>query len=127
MSFGRDLVYGRASSRWLRTKGVLLDTSGHPGTAGPHDSLAQITYEYTVDRTTYVSRRIDYAGAGFGTDAGNVLLRYRGRLAVPVYFDPSHPARSVLEPGLKSGNFLRLALALTFLGSGVAALVAAYR
>jgi hypothetical protein len=88
------------------------------------DDSAVVGYEYQVRGVKHTSRRLDYAGRGAGWSARRVLTRYSEGDVVSVSYDPSEPARAVLEPGMSIGNVLRLLVGLAVLGIGLLFLLA---
>jgi hypothetical protein len=55
-----------------------------------------------------------------------MLVRYELGADVIVHYDPRMPARAVLEPGVGSGNLVRLAIAVAILTGGLATLAVGF-
>jgi hypothetical protein len=119
--FARDIYFALKSKRWPRTDGRVIEWGLHWGgnISGIEDDSAVVGYEYQVGGVRYTSRRLDYAGRGAGWSAWRVLGRYPEGDVVSVIYDPSEPARAVLQPGMSIGNVLRLLVGLAILGLGL--------
>jgi hypothetical protein len=117
--YGRDIYFGWKSKHWPRTQGRVIewgmDTGANPSSS---DNSAIVGYEYEVGGMRYASRRIDYAGRGAGFDVTRILRRYSEGENVGVSYDPSNPARALLEPGIALGNVLRLTCSLAVVAFG---------
>jgi hypothetical protein len=68
---------------------------------------AHVRYTYWVDGRNYTSTRLSYQPTFGLAQSGAIALLAgitRGR-KVSVYYDPDHPARSVLRPGASAANW----------------------
>jgi hypothetical protein len=84
-----------------------------------------IAYQYEVGEETYVGTQLDWGRFG-STRAGvqRVAEEYPVGRLVTVYYDPSRPYRSVIEPRGWAMSFFLLAFGLAFIGGGVLMLTA---
>lgn len=76
-----------------------------------------IIYVYDVDKLTYSSNKIHYSykGSSDKTYAEKYVAKYPVGAKVLVYFNPTNPAISVLEPDVKDySNLLTIGGALVF-------------
>ncbi|MGH7648120.1 MAG: DUF3592 domain-containing protein [Gemmatimonadaceae bacterium] len=120
----RNLVLGRASRAWPVVKGEMQDssiTSSLLAPWRPNRITERVSYTYTVDGTTYAGKNLGYASDTMDENnlpyAGMVhVQRYRPGAVIDVHYDPRHPQRSVLEPGIKPSNVFMTALALAMAG-----------
>jgi hypothetical protein len=129
------LMYGRslsskaqASLDWLSVEGeiahsaVLLerDRAG----SGNRISKADIVYRYKVGGRDYSSTTISVCDMGAGSRyAESIVERYPDKLKVKVYYDPSDPSDSLLEPGDAAGVKLLSLIGGGFLAGGLFFLV----
>ena len=61
-----------------------------------------IVYKYDVSDCNYFGSRISYSVNGYDLDRSEKMLtEYAVGTLIPVYFNPSNPVESVLEPGGK--------------------------
>jgi hypothetical protein len=113
---------GFASLRWPSTIGKVL--SSEVGdmfhrTDGDGDFHHAIRYEYVVEGRRYVGNRV-YVGPrlhyDFASEVEPLAKAFSEGASTRVYFDPSRPAYSVLQPGPKLAHALAL---LGALGSAV--------
>ncbi len=112
------------TSYWPSTEGIVtvsrLDTTMNAN--GRYISVANISYRYEIDGTSYTSFRIGY-GEGQPRGAGAVNM-YPLNRRLRVYYDPEDPSSSCLEVGgsswlAASAKFLLMVGlgALAFFGS----------
>ncbi len=114
----RIFVLGRASLRWSRVEGRILQLGFDESTVydpeGDGDVVftAHLTYAYTVRGRRYRSERFTYRPTRWlaQRDAYAMLRGLHKGQAVDVYHDPQRPERAVVLPGTDSGNFVRLCL-----------------
>jgi hypothetical protein len=104
----RDLVRASASVDWPTVPGSVLAShvTGRVSGQGKDrrsTSEAWVRYEYAVAGTPYRNERIAYGGGAAAalTNARDVVDRYPPGAGVTVYYLPSDPGESVLEPGLR--------------------------
>lgn len=110
---------GLASLTWEKAEGIIvrtgLDKSWYSTRGGQQYSL-QVVYRYTVDGKEYQNDRISF----FETRGGGSEDYYQQQLDTKyprncphvVYYNPSNPAESCLEPG---ANYFYLTLGLVIL------------
>ena len=98
---GWDLFDGIRSLRWPNVDG---QTVGHGFSPGPTkyaiDNSVVVAYEYVVDGIEYRGLRFDYAGRNTINRSAKILATYKQGRRVKVYYDPKHPGRAVLQPGI---------------------------
>jgi hypothetical protein len=117
------LVEALASRSWPQAPGQVTESKveSWKDSEGDRSYQAVITYRYKVNGSGYTSDRIsfgDHAGSG-SSHAHRLVRRYTAGKAVQVYYNPDHPERSVLEPGLTPLTFLFLGLASILLLIGL--------
>jgi len=118
--YARDIYFGWKSKRWPRTQGRVIEWGMDAGARPSYaDNSAVVGYKYEVGGVRYTSRRLDYAGRGAGINVNRVLARYSEGESVGVSYDPSKPARALLEPGIAFGNVLRLMCGLAIIAFGL--------
>jgi hypothetical protein len=107
----RIATRARQSLSWPSTEGEIAHAAlVYQPETGVSSSItstykADIGYRYKVNGANYSSSRIsllDLASAAPGPAQG-VVLRYPEKSRVHVYYDPSDPSKSVLEPGRTRG------------------------
>lgn len=107
------------SGRWPRVEGLVVQSGiVAGGSRGSQSYKPLVSYEYTVDGTTYQSFRIGHGDAVAKTKphAEQIAAKYPTGASVEVAYDPTDPALAVLEPG-----FHALALALPGFGLALTA------
>lgn len=68
-----------------------------------------VKYQYKVNGSPFEGSRITFARAGFDfLDASNIRDQFAVGQKVPVYYNPSNPADSVLKPKATAGMFSRI-------------------
>ena len=90
----------RKSQEWAVTTGQIERSEIiYEGVRHPRE-LPAVGYRYRVGGTDYQGERIDFSFAQIydRQEAEAVLARYPLHGHVTVYYDPAHPAESVLEP-----------------------------
>jgi len=104
-----------------------MKTTGGPG--GRRSFEAEIQAVYEVDGIVYASRRVSLASGRMRSadDAQRVLDRYPAGGSVPVYYNPSNPRESLLEPGSSRGEWILPALSALFGTAGMLILIRALR
>jgi len=121
-----SLIQGITSNGWPTTEGKILWSSTrnrYGGESLPWGWRRSIAYRYQVAGVTYTSRRV-YVGMRvfelWKGKAQELVHRYPTSAKVQVYYDPSKPSRSVLEPGAQLGSTLFYAtLCALFLWGGL--------
>ncbi len=100
-----ELINDLGSSAWPTTSGHIISSNVEQfQESGDTYFDPRVEYEYAVDERTFRSERIRFGGfvpalPGSTTEANEVILRYPSGASVQVYFYPSDPSLSVLEPG----------------------------
>ena len=139
----RTVEMAEASEHWATVEGTItaaaLDertstTTSHDrfGTISRKTStryVADVSYAYAVRGTEYEGATISFsASSSFDQpqEAQAVLDGYPVGAVVAVHYDPSHPERSVLEPGSEGVGWLRI-LGLALIAIGLVAPIAALR
>lgn len=86
---------------------------------------AVVTYSYSVDGVDHEGDRISIGAAGSGDPelAEAIRGRYPVGGAVPVHYDPSDPASSVLEPGVHGSTYILAIIGVVFLFMGALVLL----
>ena len=115
----RAISRGRASRGWMPTAGRIVHSRPHTTLIRPTRSVtaANVEFEYSIAGKTYRSRQVDFTGRAsetHGPGVGDVLGEYSPGQSVTVYVDPTRPERAVLEPGVRSSAYARLAVAVAF-------------
>ncbi|MBN1854603.1 MAG: DUF3592 domain-containing protein [Pirellulales bacterium] len=107
-----ELNQALASRDWPQVPGRILvsKVESSEDSEGGKSYSAAISYGYAVDRYRYTGNRIsfsDFASSSYRS-AFNIVNRYQKGKEVPVFYNPNHPQRSVLEPGRPQGPLLLL-------------------
>jgi hypothetical protein len=95
-------VLGKQSLSWPVAAGVVesaeVDSSSDDGSTSYSPKIA---YHYYVASNKYLSKRIRFAAIGGGDyqETKAVVDRYVPGKQASVYYNPSNPSDSVLEPG----------------------------
>lgn len=105
----------RAAQNWPTVDCEILETNVEEDTARTAMGSANIAfiptvrYAYTVNGQQYEGRNITFARAGYDfMDASNIRDLFHPGERVPVHYNPSHPAESVLRPKSTVGMFSRV-------------------
>jgi len=115
----------RATEHWPSVTGVVrassvekfsnADSDGREATLYEPD----IIYDYTVDGKPYSSNEIalDFRSRSYkkSSDAQMIVERYSPGSQIDVYYDPQHPIKAVLEPGVGIGNYIVIGSGLLFM------------
>jgi hypothetical protein len=117
-----NLVEGRASLRWPQIQGVVLSTrvTRHYGRYAD-TYTPDIAYCYQVAGTTYTAHRVAFPGPSFhqATAAQAIIDRFPAGKAIPVFYSPDLPGRSVLEPGTPGNGWVLPSLGVGLLSVAV--------
>lgn len=128
MGYGvRNIIDARKSNSWPTVEGEI--TRSVMTEKLDDDSRTRYTlhinYDYTIDRSRFTGKRfkgdrIEFVSPDYHDreEAESVLGRYPLGEKVTVYYDPEHPAKSVLVPGNWAGNIPLIAAGLLFFGLG---------
>jgi hypothetical protein len=109
-----------ASRQWPSVPGQ-IDSARTVFITGRHNSSApRVRYSYAVAGRRFQGKRLEVVSYASNTSyASDALAEFREGAAVPVYYDPTRPERSVLRRG---PNWLAYSLPLISLGLGVFAI-----
>jgi hypothetical protein len=101
------------TNRWPITNGTVTSSE----VAGAMKYYPSVSYNYIVDSAVYTSNRI--SNMNFNTKnrsvVEEVLKKYPLGSEVKVYYNSTDPSKSLLEPGINTGNILLLAFGLIVL------------
>jgi hypothetical protein len=95
---------GKASIHWPTTRGEILSSAVKcdDGSYSP-----RVEYRYWVDGCELTSDTVTYGGIrGDRSTADSYVARYQAGDEVSVYYDPTAPNVSVLEPGADRGAYI---------------------
>ncbi|PWE00351.1 DUF3592 domain-containing protein [Marinilabilia rubra] len=96
---------GNASRSWLQTTGTIVISEVHQ-ISRKTKFFPRIKYEYQVNRKSFLSR-ILFIGHFIKTYtedfSRNMVTQYPKGLETKVYYNPTYPSLSVLEPGINKG------------------------
>ncbi len=102
--FGGIFLWKALSSQtWPSVKGKIISATLEQGKVrGRVISREKIQYEYHVEGKRFVGERVSMGPRllMFGLSAEQVIKKYPKNMPVTVYYNPSRPEKSVLEPGL---------------------------
>ena len=118
-AFGaRSVVQARASSTWPRVSGEITHSEVVQSSDSEGVSYSPLVrYDYAVGDQPFTSERICFGLARMSAGlrfARTYSERYRIGSVVNVYYDPTQPSSSVLEPGISKQAFLPMAFGLGF-------------
>ncbi len=101
------------TNRWPITNGKVISSE----VGGVMKYYPFVSYTYIVDSTEYTSDRI--SNMNYNTKNRSVveeaLKKYPLDSEIKVYYNSMDPSKSLLEPGIETGNFLLLAFGLIVL------------
>lgn len=92
----------KASFQWPTASGTMVESSRVFVPGNDAHYRADVTYNYKVNGTSYVSHRISLFSRDLSSyDSINeaFVANHRAGTAVDVYYDPRNPANAVLIPG----------------------------
>ncbi|KAA0258296.1 MAG: DUF3592 domain-containing protein [Chloroflexi bacterium] len=114
-----EINNGNASRKWSTTQGVVTH-SGEFTTHRVSDGIMRkstssfFQYEYTVNGEKQIGTRIFFGDTFISLfsflAAKGAIEKYKEGQTVTVYYNPSNPQNSVLEPGAKWQAFAALVL-----------------
>ncbi len=114
------------AKQWHRAQGSVIsskiDEMNHMGSDADVAVRANIQYQYTVNGTTYRSKRVffgDMLRSSVYSRANRYLAKYPVDAKVNVYYDLHKPRQAVLEPGVKPGVVFVLCFGCLLLAVGV--------
>jgi len=104
------LVAGLTTTLWPTTNGRLLSSSVHRSTSSEAQRTfsPDLTYEYTVEETTYIGGFTKVGGLSFTYEpnAEDFIKNKRTKPTIPVYYLPLFPGIAVVERGVSSSTWV---------------------
>jgi len=108
----KTVVRGLESVRWPHAEGLItLSEIEHHRSTTTSGGIATFTkrpnihYNYQVGGVAYQGKRIYFISNGTGSAwVSTKLKRYPKNSRARVYYNPSNPSESVLEPGVSAGS-----------------------
>ena len=104
------LVVGLTTSAWPSTSGKLLSSSVHRSnsTKAQQAFSPDLTYEYTVETTTYIGGFTKVGGLSFTYEpnAEQFIKNMQSKTTIPVYYLPLFPGVAVIERGVSSSAWV---------------------
>ena len=94
-----DAEQAWSSNGWPRAAGRIIHSAAYSSGGG---SMVSMWFEYAVNGVRFVSDRVRIGGnhTPSSEDAAKIVASHPVGSAVEVAYDPDHPERAVLEPGL---------------------------
>ncbi len=98
----RNLWLAQNSTAWPTVQGVILVSELK---YDDETTEAKIEYEYVVNSRRMEGKGVSYGdyGSSDSRHARDILLKFPKGKEVLIYYQPSNPERSVLEPGFNYG------------------------
>lgn len=123
-----DLQLAWASTSWPATDGVLAQKNLR---RGRKSTVLTVQYRYAVGGIEQVGATISFAGHSHGQASRDLRLGS----AIRIYYDPQHPSRAVLYPGILTATTVGITSMMTlgavailgWLGFGISLLIAGFR
>ena len=109
------IVRGRRTRGWPAVDGTILQCL-----ARDSDALPYIEFSYSVAGRAYRCEQVFPASIMPSQElTASYVLKYPVGAEVKVHYDPAHPERATLEPGLARGDWMIFVLGViaTFLGA----------
>ena len=104
------LVVGLTTSSWPSTNGRLLSSSVYRSTSSKAQRTfsPDLTYEYTVETTTYIGGFTKVGGLSFTYEpnAEQFIKKMQSKPTIPVYYLPLFPGIAVIERGVSSSTWV---------------------
>lgn len=107
------LPVGLSTYGWDQTVGKVIEVE-RLKRRGSSDNIV-ITYSYQIDGRDYANDRIWYAFRTNSEEIEQVLSNHPTGSAIPVYYDPSSPSRSVLVRGIDPVLYLLMPFPLVMI------------
>ncbi|CAN5429313.1 hypothetical protein BH10PLA2_BH10PLA2_33050 [soil metagenome] len=111
---GRNAWLAQECLTWPSISGVIVASE-----IEAHDEMtaAKIRYEYVVEGKILEGRAVSFGdvGSSDSSHAQAIVKKYPVGTQVSIFYEPSNPTRSVLEPGLNLGLLLVPAVGAIFL------------
>ena len=108
----------RASASWPHVEGVVTGSEVTHSTDGNGaDSYSpRVTYTYMAGGRYHESYAIKFGENSYDSRrrAESIAARYPVGRKVAVYYDPTRPGKSVLEPGVNGGSYIVLGVGALF-------------
>src|SRR5262249_19109251 len=115
-----EIWFGMQSKTWPHTDGVIAKSTVEVRQSRGQRWHANIWYYYAVANETYTGTRIEFGMEELSmARAQSFVDRYPKGKAVDVFYSPSNPGRSVLEPGVFSGVWLVTSMGVVLVVGGV--------
>ncbi|MDB6018417.1 MAG: hypothetical protein JWR19_2906 [Pedosphaera sp.] len=118
----REFLHGYASKNWSRTDGVIsfAHTIEHPDLDSGSVYGVESSYDYKVAGIDYTGTRVRFGMFESSiAHAQTFVDRYPPGKTVAVFYSPTDPANSVLEPGIFGGTWIPLVVGGMFLIFGI--------
>ncbi|MBT3287897.1 MAG: DUF3592 domain-containing protein [Victivallales bacterium] len=131
----RGVRAARASTAWPMSEGAITSsevkkstnrrTSGGRTYRTSTTYRADVKYSYSIDGKSHVGDRVAFGDYGSSTPsrARGIVAKYPLGTKVDVFYDPSSPNESVLEPGMKIQALFLPAFGVAFALAGVGVLI----
>lgn len=106
------------SRNWPETSGTVTQSELRNRLAGTSEgektiSTYTIAYEYTVRGNKYTGSTVSFGNL---ISAEAAVGKYKPGRNITVYYYAKHPSKSVLEPGINTGNYLGLLYGAVIVG-----------
>ena len=112
------LQNARASADWPIVEGrITRSLVDHSTDAEGGDSYSpEVTFVYVADGRSYEGRTIKFGENSYSSErkAQEILSHYPMGQTVTVFYDPAHPDKAVLEPGVSGGSYIVLSIGVLF-------------
>ncbi len=127
-----SIFQGLRSKNWPHTTGELTSCRVRGARRfGSNDFgffYLEVAYSYSVEGITHRGNRVLFGADSFDNRnlqgaADKRASRYKAGASVSVHYDPRHPARAVLEPGVTVTTYVYLGLAAGFTATRVSLLI----
>ena len=106
----RELIDANASSNWpavertiTRAEIKVTEQTRTKSTKREYSYEAEIEYEFSINKSPVKGDRIKYGEVTNKEIAERMVKKYPVGKQVKIYYDPSNPKKSVLEPGYSMG------------------------
>lgn len=129
------VIQAHASAKWPHVPGQITHSEirRRSGSIGRRSEVYNVTYSplirysYSVGGQVFSGERVCFGIGGMAAGAQFAQVyteRYPVGSSVPVYYDPSKPSSSVLDPGISKRAFIPMAFGFSFaIGGGCLALL----
>lgn len=125
-----ELIQAVASKKWARTDGVVVvsDLQRSRDSDGGYMYRPEISYRYEVNGNEFVASRPRFGSSvsvNWSGPAVRITRKYKAGSRVTVFYDPTDPSQSVLEPGVTVLVWVSLVGGLIFTTLGFAFVLSA--